>query len=237
MTDRPAGGSENIWDRLRRRKVVQWGIAYAAGSWGFLQGLSYLSAVFAWSRNCRGSPPSRSWSACRSRSCWRWYHGDRGHQRVSGREFAILTVLLLLGGAMFWWVGRMPPAPVAIAAGPGAAQAPAPAQAPEAAGPSIAVLPFVNMSEDKANEYFSDGISEELLNVLVQVNGLGVASRTSSFAYKGSPLGAADIARELKVDHVLEGSVRKSGNSVRITAQLIDARTIATCGPRPTTAS
>ena len=88
---------------------------------------------------------------------------------------------------------------------------------------SIAVLPFVNMSADKENEYFSDGISEELLNVLVRVEGIGVASRTSSFAYKGRELGAAAIAKELKVDHILEGSVRKSGNRVRITAQLIDA--------------
>jgi TolB-like protein len=89
---------------------------------------------------------------------------------------------------------------------------------------SIAVLPFVNMSADKDNEYFSDGISEELLNVLVKVEGLSVASRTSSFAYKGRDLSAAAIGSELKVVNVLEGSVRKSGNRVRITAQLIDAR-------------
>ena len=93
----------------------------------------------------------------------------------------------------------------------------------DASSPSIAVLPFVNMSADKDNEYFSDGISEELLNVLVRCRGLGVASRTSSFGYKGSTLGAAAIAKELKVEHVLEGSVRKAGNHVRITAQLIDA--------------
>jgi adenylate cyclase len=88
---------------------------------------------------------------------------------------------------------------------------------------SIAVLPFVNMSADADNEYFADGISEELLNVLVKVDDIGVASRTSSFAYKGRELGAAVIARELQVNHILEGSVRKSGNRVRITAQLIDA--------------
>ena len=88
---------------------------------------------------------------------------------------------------------------------------------------SIAVLPFVNMSNDADNAYFSDGISEELLNVLAGVEGLGVASRTSSFAYKGSKLGTAAIAGELKVAHILEGSVRKTGNRVRITAQLIDA--------------
>ena len=94
----------------------------------------------------------------------------------------------------------------------------------KAAANSIAVLPFVNMSADKDNEYFSDGISEELLNVLVRVNGLDVASRTSSFAYKGRELGTRQIAEELGVSYLLEGSVRKSGDKVRITAQLIDAR-------------
>ena len=90
---------------------------------------------------------------------------------------------------------------------------------------SIAVLPFVNVSDDPQNEYFSDGISEELLNVLVKVKGLKVASRTSSFAFKGKDVNIPEIAEELKVDHILEGSVRKAGNTVRITAQLIDVRT------------
>jgi TolB-like protein len=88
---------------------------------------------------------------------------------------------------------------------------------------SIAVLPFVNMSEDKDNQYFSDGISEELLNVLVRVDDLSVASRTSSFAYRDKKMASTAIAKELNVGHILEGSVRKSGNKVRITAQLIDA--------------
>ena len=88
---------------------------------------------------------------------------------------------------------------------------------------SIAVLPFLNMSDDKDNEFFADGISEELLNVLVRVDGLGVASRTSSFAFKGQKLAVSDIADRLKVRYVLEGSVRKQADAVRITAQLIDA--------------
>ena len=93
-------------------------------------------------------------------------------------------------------------------------------------GPSsVAVLPFVNMSPDPDNEYFSDGISEELLNVLVKVEGLRVPSRTSSFAFKGQEKPIAEIAAILKVDHVLEGSVRKAGNTVRVTAQLIDVHT------------
>jgi len=97
----------------------------------------------------------------------------------------------------------------------------APAQTGEQE-PSIAVLPFINMSADPEQEYFSDGISEEILNVLVRVKGLKVASRTSSFTYKGENLDIPEIARQLKVSNIVEGSVRKSGNRVRITAQLIN---------------
>jgi len=87
---------------------------------------------------------------------------------------------------------------------------------------SIAVLPFVNMSTDSSQEYFSDGLSEELLNVLTQVDGLKVASRTSSFAYKNDSRNIRQIARNLRVANILEGSVRKVGDRLRITAQLID---------------
>jgi TolB-like protein/lipoprotein NlpI len=86
---------------------------------------------------------------------------------------------------------------------------------------SIAVLPFVNMSDDASNEYFSDGISEELLNLLAKVPELKVAARTSSFSLKGKDLQISEIGKVLKVAHVLEGSVRKAGNQVRITTQLI----------------
>ena len=89
---------------------------------------------------------------------------------------------------------------------------------------SIAVMPFVNMSSDKDQEYFSDGISEELLNLLAKIPQLRVISRSSSFSYKGKGVQLAQVAEELNVAHVLEGSVRKAANQVRITAQLIDAR-------------
>ena len=87
----------------------------------------------------------------------------------------------------------------------------------------LAVLPFVNMSTDADNEYFSDGITEELLNALTRIDGLQVTSRTSVFAFKGKNTDIRDIAIQLNVDRILEGSVRKSGNRVRITAQLINA--------------
>ncbi len=92
--------------------------------------------------------------------------------------------------------------------------------APQANVTSIAVLPFVNMSPDPDNEYFSDGMTEETINGLAKLPGLRVAARTSSFAFKGKSMSATDIGTELNVDAVLEGSVRKAGNRIRITAQL-----------------
>jgi TolB-like protein/Tfp pilus assembly protein PilF len=107
-------------------------------------------------------------------------------------------------------------------AAPDATQAPA---AIAADPPSIAVLPFVNMSEDAANEYFADGLSEELLNVLSKIRGLRVASRTSAFSFKGAKVDIPTVAQKLNVASVLEGSVRKAGSRVRITAQLVNVAT------------
>ena len=90
---------------------------------------------------------------------------------------------------------------------------------------SIAVLPFVNMSSDKEQEYFSDGLTEDLLDLLAQVPDLRVPARTSSFYFKGRSEDIATIAQKLRVTHILEGSVRRSGNTIRVTAQLVRADT------------
>ncbi|MDX1572280.1 MAG: hypothetical protein R3200_17495, partial [Xanthomonadales bacterium] len=89
--------------------------------------------------------------------------------------------------------------------------------------PSVAVLPFVNMSSDTEQEYFADGLSDTLMHMLSQVGGLKVAARTSSFAFKGQAINVEEIARELKVATLLEGSVQKAGDRVRVIAQLVDA--------------
>lgn len=86
---------------------------------------------------------------------------------------------------------------------------------------SIAILPFVNMSPDPDNEYFSDGITEEIINALTRINGLKVIARTSSFAFKGKAIDVREIGKQLGVNTILEGSVRKASNTVRITAQLV----------------
>jgi TolB-like protein/Flp pilus assembly protein TadD len=135
---------------------------------------------------------------------------------------AVLLVFGFAGAAMYMrWTGAR--GTLAQTARPVAASAvPAPPQVPEA---SIAVLPFIDMSEKKDQEYFSDGLSEELINMLVKVHGLRVPARTSSFYFKGKTTTIARIAEELRVSNVLEGSVRKSGNRLRITVQLVRAST------------
>ena len=121
-----------------------------------------------------------------------------------------LGVLAAAPGLLYYFVVR---------ARPPAAQAPA----PEAAGPSIAVLPLLNLSRDPDQDYFADGLAEELLDLLAKVPGLRVAARTSAFSFKGKNDDMRTIAAKLQVSTVLEGSVRKSGEQVRITTQLISA--------------
>ena len=123
-------------------------------------------------------------------------------------DFMIITVLVLALGYFAYDKFILQPEPGAVFGD---------------VGISIAVLPFVDMSDDSGNEYFSEGLSEELLNLLVNVPELRVAARTSSFSYKGKDAKIAQIGEELNVTYVLEGSVRKAGDHVRITASLVKA--------------
>ncbi len=191
-----------LWLELKRRKVPGMAVAYCAASWLLLQVAALLIPAFdipTWVLRLLvlvavlGFPFALLFS-------WNYAWTDTG----------VVHESRLVRG------GKAP----AEALDPGEGNASNHA-APEAA--SIAVLPLVNMSSDIEQEYFSDGLSEELLNLLAQVPGLHVAGRTSSFSFKGKPTTIGEIGRALNVATVLEGSVRKSGERVRITAQLIDA--------------
>jgi len=133
-----------------------------------------------------------------------------GSPRASAALFTLLAAGVALAGVavVAWHFGFRP--------GTGRV-------APAPAAPSVAVLPFVNMSPQKDDEYFSDGITEEVINALANVEGVRVVSRTSAFAFKGKNLSVRKIGEELAVATVLEGSVRRQGNDVRIVAQLINA--------------
>lgn len=149
---------------------------------------------------------------------------DRAGDTRDGRhglDWLIIAALVVVIGMMAaerWFMSDRSAAGPASVAGTGGSEA-------TRAGSSIAVLAFDNMSPDPDNAYFAEGISEEILNILAGVEGLHVASRSSAFSFRGKNTPIPEVARELNVKHVLEGSVRKQGNRVRITAQLIRADT------------
>jgi len=220
VTDTPTEREEpGGWAKLRRRKVVQWGLAYAAAAWTLLQVIEYLGETYTWPPAIRQIVTPALALGSLLVLVLAWYHGERGEQQVSRPEFAILAVLTVaVGGTLWWYSSRLDDtAWIADSARP-VVQRSVP---PDAA--SIAVLPFVDMSPGKDQEYFADGMSEELLNLLTQLPQLRVIARTSSFSFKGKEADIATIAGTLHVAHLLEGSVRKSGDTVRITVQLIRA--------------
>ena len=220
----------SLFEELKRRNVFRVGIAYAVTSWLLLQvadivlenigapswvmqafmlalALGFpLALFFAWAFELTPEGLIKEKDVDRTASI----------APQTGRKLDyIIIAVMALALSYFIWESRFSSSESATVE-----------EAVASAEKSIAVLPFVNMSDDPANEYFSDGIAEELLNALVKVKGLRVASRTSSFAFKeNKTISIPDIAKSLNVDHVLEGSVRKAGNTVRITAQLIDVRT------------
>lgn len=215
----------SLFEELKRRNVVKVGAAYLLVAWLVVQGASIGFPAFdapPWALRVfilvllLGFPIAvvMAWMFEMTPEGLKVEAAQAGNKRV------VVIALVLAALAVGWYYRGQPTVrSAAIPAGEiGAVDAP-PKELPR----SIAVLPFVNMSSDASNEAFADGISEELLNVLVKVPGLGVASRTSSFAFKGKETGAGEIAKQLAVSYILEGSVRKAGDKVRITAQLIDA--------------
>ena len=218
------------WERIKHHKVVQWTLAYLALAYTLLHSAEMLGNSLGWSHG-----PLRLFTLLLILGVpvviiVSWYHGARALRRVSGAELMIITILLAIGGTVLWRDSSTEHAVegAANAVGEhvsqmGAQKLATAAPAPPAA--SVAVLAFSDLSAEGNQGYFSDGIAEEILNVLAHVNGLKVASRQSSFQFRKSDLGAPAIAQRLGVRHILEGSVRKAGDTVRITAQLIDAST------------
>jgi TolB-like protein len=157
-----------------------------------------------------------------------WYHGEKGRQRVTGPELLMLAGILVLAGSSVAMVrngSATPPASAADAATDTTSVAAVLQPFPVARDKSIAVLPFSNLSEEAGNEHFSDGLTEELMMDLARITSLRVISRTSVMRYKNSDSGVREIGDELGVAFVVAGSVRRNNDRVRITAQLIDART------------
>jgi serine/threonine-protein kinase len=213
-----------LFERLRQRKIVQWTLAYVAFAFALLQGLDIVAQQFGWPDGVRRSITIALAVGFFVTLVLAWYHGERGAQRASGTELLILALLLTIGGAVLWRVAQSPrdAAADAAATGNGRAAAAAANNAP-VDEKSIAVLPLANTSGDPANEYFSDGLSEELISVLAKIPDLKTIGRSSSFHFKNSKDDSRTIGERLGVMNLLEGSVRKQGDRVRIVVDLIKA--------------
>jgi len=225
---------EGPWSKLRRRQVVQWGLAYSAGAWGLLQGLGFTADAFAWPNAIKQIALLLLLIGLPIVVVLAWYHGDRGVQRVTRAELTILTLLFLLGGGLFWLrydrLSGESPATHSEPAALASATTSADRQAPIAGStemlpdrPSLAVLPFDSFGGSSESGYFADGMTEDIITDLSKLSGILVIARNSSWAYKGKSVKVQQVAKDLGVRYVLEGSVRREGDTVRINAQLIDA--------------
>ncbi|MGD8496805.1 MAG: tetratricopeptide repeat protein [Gemmatimonadales bacterium] len=237
---------QQLFAELKRRKVFQVAAVYGAGAFAVLQGADVLgqglrlgeaflplvtaavllgfplALVLSWFfeltpgglHRTGGAAPGELEAIVAQPASRRWPAGLG----------ALVGMAALLGGA--WWVGtRTAPVATDAAAASGSAVRFAYADLADDPRPSLAVLPFADMSPEGDQEYFSDGITEEILNVLAKLPELRVAARTSAFAFKGRQMDMRAVGDSLGVGYLIEGSVRKAGNQLRITAQLIDART------------
>jgi len=206
---------------LKDRKVVQWALAYVAGAWLVLQVMDVVADVWALSTTVQQGVQLLLVAGLPLVLVLAWYHGERGRQSVSGPELLMIAALLGIGAGVLLIWGNRGGAPVDARPSDDAASVQTSSPAP-AGRPSVAVLAFADMSPGGDQEYFADGIAEEILNALARVPGLRVAARTSAFSFKGSTLDVRTIGRQLGVAALVEGSVRTEGRRVRITAQLID---------------
>ena len=222
--------SLSVWARIKEHKIAQWTLAYAAAAYALLDGTKIVSDAFDWPHQVLRVVTVLLILGLPLVVTLAWYHGHRALRRVGRAELTIITVLLVVAGAVLWRFARAPQeALVTKGAGTvqtavGSAHTVASTPAVAISDKSIAVLPFVDMSEKHDQEYFADGMAEEIIERLSKVPALHVPGRASSFYFKGKSTRLADIARELSVANVVEGSVRKSGNHLRIGAQLVRAK-------------
>ena len=237
-----AGNDGSFLSELKRRNVYRVGLAYIVASWALLQVIDVvepiigmpgwvaklilvlaavglpLVLVFAWAYEMTPEGLKREKDVDRSQSITP--ETGRRLDRIIVGVLAIAVVLMALDQYVFHGDEASP-----VAATASAGEAPAAGQEVTATSvaPSIAVLPFANMSADESSAYFSDGLADTLLHMLAQIREIRVAARTSSFQFRDQNTDITKIAEALNVGTILEGSVQRAGNKIRVTAQLIEA--------------
>jgi len=222
----PVDRLSQLWQRVNEHKIVQWTVAYVAVAYALQQGLVLIGGAFDWPDAVLRASMLLLMLGLPVVITLAWYHGERASRNFSAAELTIISLLLVIGAAVFYAFVQ-PNAEVAADQSPTAQQtgvekARAAANSP-VTGISLAVLPFTNLSGDTSQEFFSDGMTEEITSALTKIPDLRVVGRTSAFEFKGQNRNLRDIGQALSATHLLEGSVRREGDRVRITAQLVEA--------------
>jgi TolB-like protein len=224
----------DLWQRLKQRKLVQWALAYVAFAFALIQVADVIAGSYGWPHGVMHLLFGLLVLGFVVTLLLAWYHGEQGRQRASGTELLLIALVLAVGGGLLWRFARVDPshpdradtetsathaASATARVGNGAASASSSTAIP---AKSVAVLPFQNLSGDTKEKYFSDGITEEILNALAQIPDLKVAGRTSAFQFSSREENLRHIGETLGVADVLVGSVQKAGDEVRINVQLVD---------------
>jgi len=222
------------WQRIREHKILQWALGYLGAALALAHGADLLGHTFHWPEITQrlilgvlivGLPLVLTVA---------WYHGHKGLKSVGHGELMIAAILVVIGAGLLYVLVRTP----SEQEGEQKAQAlgrtlpdtvkptrPVNEPQPTSTKPRVAILPFENLSPDPNNAFFADGLHEEILTALANgTRGLEVISRTTMMLYRAAPKPVAQISKELGATYVLEGSVRREGNEVRLTLQLIDAK-------------
>jgi TolB-like protein len=218
-------GLLTLRDRLREHKIAQWTLAYAAAAYTLLHVVEMVGEALEWPRIVPRIVTLVLGLGFPIVVTLAWYQGAKALKRVTGPELTIITILLVIAGTVLWGLtgrgGKQATVPLSTTASGGRSSG---GTMSAASRTTVAVMPFVNLTGDPSKEYLGDGMAEEIIDKLTDVQGLKVPARTSSFAYKGRNTDIRQIARDLGVGTVLEGSVRAAGERIRITAQLINAQ-------------
>jgi TolB-like protein/Flp pilus assembly protein TadD len=222
-SDSRAPAREGVWGRIKEHKVLQWGLGYLGAALALAHGQELLSHTYHWPELAGRLLMGLLIVGFPIVIALAWYHGHRGMTRFSTPEATVVALLVVIGAGLLVALVRVPEEHTASTTSERLG-APA-ADSTHVPRASVAVVPFANLTGEAGKEYFSDGMAEELINELTKVPGLKVPARTSSFAYKGRNIDIRQIARDLGVATILEGSVRGAGERIRVTAQLINAQT------------
>jgi TolB-like protein len=209
---------------LGERKLVQWALAYLAGAWLVLQVLDLIGSRFGWPDAVLRALIVLLAAGFFAVLVIAWYHGEQGRQRVSGPELLMLGGIFVAASVGMALAGRQDDADDPMLLAPGVASPVIGTSAPGHRA-AVAVLPFDELGDGPGTGYFGEGITDEIIGELARIEGLKVISRTSVVALRGTGLTLMQIADTLGVRHVVEGSVRRSGSRVRISARLIDPAT------------